>query len=236
MIKLLFFFVALNLLGMENVPNLNLSFDLLDAVEKDDTQLVKKLIRSGANPNADCGFRSPLSVAARHGNISMCRLLLKLGADVNGMHKATQSAIHAASFWCQPKVVAYLHLHGANLNLIEEGSRFSPLHSAVLCGWNCHKENNPEEERQKTFKTVAVLLLCGADRTRKNNSGDTPAETARFSKLDDIAALLEAEDPLKDSCVREVQNELGRLKRHFRNIDLQKSAAERRLARASANS
>lgn len=235
MIKFLFFFVAFNLCCMENVPNLNLNYDLLDAVEKDDAVLVEELIRLGANPNADCGFRLPLSIAARHGNIPMCRLLLRLGADVNAMHKTTQSAIHAAAFWCQHEVVAYLHSHDADLNLEEEGSRFSPLHSAVLCGWNC-KSKGYEEERRQIFKTVGMLLLCGADRAKKNISGETPAETARVSELFDVEGLLQAEDPLSYPGVREVQNELGRLKRHFRNVDLQKLAAERRLARAFANS
>lgn len=61
--------------------------DLLDAILKNDNDLVRQLLRDGSDPNTrHASGYYPLSLAVRWGSVGIVKLLLDAGADVNGVN------------------------------------------------------------------------------------------------------------------------------------------------------
>lgn len=79
-----------------------------------DARFVLPLLKSGARPNDITGRRCPLNYAAWDGNVEICELLLKHGADVNKQDRFGRTALMDASFKGRIETVKFLLAKGAN--------------------------------------------------------------------------------------------------------------------------
>ena len=85
-----------------------LARELLNAVRHGDTDKVKTLLESGANPNHSVKDAPPLHSACENGNIKIVRALVTSGADVDKCDKQDRTPLHVACLWGHRTVVVYL--------------------------------------------------------------------------------------------------------------------------------
>ena len=85
-----------------------LARELLNAVHRDDTDKVKTLLESGANPNHSVEDAPPLHTACGNGNIEIVRALVTRGADVDKCDQQGWTPLHFACWWGHKTVVVYL--------------------------------------------------------------------------------------------------------------------------------
>jgi ankyrin repeat protein len=94
--------------------------DLLDAIRCDgDLERVKLLIDKG---NTDVNYedwtgKTALFWAINYGHISICRLLLDLGADVNYLTKNESTPLMYAVYDAQIEIIKLLLSRGANVHI-----------------------------------------------------------------------------------------------------------------------
>lgn len=92
---------------------------LNDAVLKDDTALVVKLITDGKDVNApDQNGTTPLMTACRWGKLNMVRILLQHGAkaDEPRTAKGRTPLMVACAYYSGPEICGLLIKYGANVN------------------------------------------------------------------------------------------------------------------------
>jgi hypothetical protein len=92
--------------------------ELLKASEKGDVEKVKKLLKEGADENAENfgGFTS-LHIAASAGHIEVVKLLIEKGANVNAKNDGGYGPLHYAARYGHIEVVRLLLEHGADPNI-----------------------------------------------------------------------------------------------------------------------
>jgi ankyrin repeat protein len=121
--------------------------------------------------------------AARAGDTLALGKALAAGASIDSLDVRTnpngRRALNWAAWDNRPDAVRFLVAKGATVNLANR-TGFTPLHHAA--------ENGSLEAAQ-------ALLHSGADPTRPNNMGETPAEVARRRMHPDVAAAIEAKTP-----------------------------------------
>ena len=90
---------------------------LIKAVENWDYFITEKLLCAGANVNSRDKYGvTPLLEAANNGNVNICRLLLKHGANVHATeYKWPYTALHYAALSGHSKTAALLLEHGAKI-------------------------------------------------------------------------------------------------------------------------
>ncbi|MEQ1905363.1 MAG: ankyrin repeat domain-containing protein [Pirellulaceae bacterium] len=73
------------------------------------------LLEKGVDPNIcpDASLYSPLHVAARHGNLEACKLLVEYGADVNSRNIEGFTPLDNAKIYNRDSVIDYLNRIGA---------------------------------------------------------------------------------------------------------------------------
>lgn len=143
----------------ESAPLCELHTTLKDAVSADCPVCAERLVKAGADVNAELkpGF-TPLMQAALYGRAEIIRLLLNAGAKVNGCESGGPSALHYALAWrpkSEPRVHYRQMLECVQL-LLEAGADASycqefgttPLHLAA---------------RRCMAETVSRMLATGAD-------------------------------------------------------------------------
>jgi len=120
-------------------------------------------------------FDQMLCDAAYNGNLEMCELLLKAGANVNG-EGTFSTALQTASMYNHPEIVKLLLEHGAET----DHKDFKGNTSLILAA----SEGNIE--------IVKMLLAHGADIQAKNNGGWTALmQAALFGRMETMKYLLE---------------------------------------------
>jgi len=93
--------------------------------------------------------------------------LLDAGCDVDignqwpGNGQTCATALHAAAYWGRLSIAKLLLAHGANVNAISAGNRWTPLHDASYKG---------------QVKVVRILLQNGANPDAKDKDGATPLD------------------------------------------------------------
>jgi ankyrin repeat protein len=127
--------------------------------------------------------------AARDGNLSQVKILLKQGADVNKRTEAGETPLHWAALGGHTAVVNELLKSGADVNA-QNGFGSTPLHWAAGGG----------------KQSVAVLLLDGgADVNVQNYVGDPPLQWSIAKNKGAVADVMRARGAVMpgSDCARE---------------------------------
>jgi ankyrin repeat protein len=148
---------------------------LYNAIEDDDLEAVRRLVKRGEDVNAiDFDHEAtPLEKAAEESNAEAVSLLLELGAFPNGAMISPALLIAATNG--DTEIVRILLDGGAGPNETNEDG-VTPLMGAAMKG---HKE------------LVEMLLAGGADPRQRARDGDTAHYLA---KRDDIRSLLPSDE------------------------------------------
>jgi hypothetical protein len=183
--------------------------DLHSAALVGDVERVKKLLKKGADPNAeDKDGWTPLHVAASVGHVDVVKLLLERRANPNAEDKDGKTPLHYAAYKGHFDVVRLLLEHGADPNVRDEYG-VTPLYVAAYRGHvdvvalllERGADPNAEDKDGWTplhvaalwdrVDVVRLLLEHGADPTVKNKNGATPLDVARKGGYDGVVSLIE---------------------------------------------
>lgn len=144
-------------------------FSLLPkACEDNEIELVKLLLKNGANPNYyDSNGRKPLFYAIKNKNRELIELLLNIGCDINGdigfryyqldYHHGILSPLMCAVFANYLDIIPFLVKKGADINMIMSNGK-SILFNACYTGCN--------------IWTIELLLELGADPSIPDREGN----------------------------------------------------------------
>lgn len=149
---------------------------LYRAIAEGDETLAALALDRGASPDgADLRRGPPLAAAAARGRLSLVRLLLAHGADVNrrGLREEL-SALHQAASFEQAEIARCLLDAGAEVDQREDEGA-TPLMYAAARG---------------DLRTVEILLARGADPSAKDKDGWTAWDWAVDKENPEIADLL----------------------------------------------
>jgi hypothetical protein len=136
---------------------------LLEAIEKDNKNLIEFTLHAGADVNqADTNGNPPLSFAVQQGHKDIVELLLEHGADVNGTDRNNYTSLHWAVIYDHIEIAMLLLQYGATVNQADI-HHYTPLHMAASKGYS---------------NIIELLLKAGADVNQVNMFGDTPSRTA----------------------------------------------------------
>ena len=150
------------------------------AVERDDADLVERLLESGANPAAANRYGvSPLYIAALNGNAAIVRLLLEHGVDPDAALPEGETALMTAARSGDVATIDALLAAGADVNAREAWKQQTALM------WAAAENNAPAIRR---------LLEGGAARDAVSAGGEFTALlfAVRAGAIDATRALLEA--------------------------------------------
>ncbi|KAL0633840.1 putative ankyrin-repeat protein [Maublancomyces gigas] len=115
----------------------------------------------------------PLHWAAKNANLTMIKLLLNRGAEVDTRDHLGRTSLHLGS-WFGPEVVRFLLENGADTSA-RDMNGYTPLHTAVR-----HSE-----------EVMRILLEKGADVNAKDGNGSTPMHVAAKLSRGIVDLLLE---------------------------------------------
>ena len=165
---------------------------LMKAVEANNLEEVKKLLKEGESPNeiyplicsANDGY-TPILTASRNGYTEIVRALLEGGADTHitcGLMKATPG--HKAGYMGHPEVAKLLLPYGLELDAQGPYNGYTALHDAI---WHGHTE------------TAEVYIEGGARLDLKGHDGKTPLGLAEEYGYSDIADMIKKKNDDKNS-------------------------------------
>jgi ankyrin repeat protein len=171
-----------------NQERLQLNEALFDAVENGQPDLVRDLVRHGADVDMrgilgkNTAYPSkewtPLLVASYKGYTKIATILLENGADIHAQNSGTRTPLHLASERGFIEIAKLLIAKGADVHAASPHDQWTPLHNAVYNGQT----------------SVALFLLAaGADPLVKNIQGSTPLDYAREKGLNTIVKTIEAQ-------------------------------------------
>eukprot|EP00434_Breviolum_minutum_P007685 symbB.v1.2.006779.t1/scaffold396.1/size242164/6 len=148
---------------------------------------VKALVKRGAKLEAKTKFGlTPLSQAARNGQVRICELLLDFKADANSATKQGRSTLQQAAHQGHKNVVELLLARRADPNSKDEKG-VTPLHSAALSGFG---------------DMVEVLLSYGADPFMRQSDDLTALHVASLRGSLEVAKEIIDKSPSKTPSMR----------------------------------
>lgn len=146
---------------------------LIDACTEQATDIVRSILVLGFNPNyVDINGDRPISIASQY-NLSLVKLLVEGGAEINSPDKDGETPLHCAIRSKHPDVVKYLLEKKANINVLNKDG-YSPLtYSLVFI--------SDIEDRRRIFD---LLIKSGANVNLKGKECDSPLIVACRSAVD----------------------------------------------------
>lgn len=178
---------------MQEKPNLKKT-PLHWAASGGNKAIVEVLLKHGADVNAtDRCYITPLHNAAFYCKLEVAEVLIANGANVNANGCNGTPLFHALSDYDtkQEVIVKLLLQHGAKVNVVQSKDGSTPLHhlesKEIAALFIAHGADiNAKDDFNSTplhdaasrgRKDVVQLLLdAGADKTIKNNKGETPLD------------------------------------------------------------
>uniref|UniRef100_A0A8C5L6L9 Ankyrin repeat domain-containing protein 6 n=1 Tax=Jaculus jaculus TaxID=51337 RepID=A0A8C5L6L9_JACJA len=187
-----------------------LSERLLIASYKGQAENVVQLINKGAKVAVTKHGRTPLHLAANKGHLSVVRILLKAGCDLDVQDDGEQTALHRATVVGNTEIITALIQEGCALDRQDKDGN-TALHEAswhgfsqsakllIKAGANVLAKNKAGNTalhlacQNSHSQSTRVLLLGGSGADLKNNAGDTCLHVAaRYNHLSIIRLLLSA--------------------------------------------
>jgi len=148
---------------------------LMDAVKNENESKVFTLLRSNLNPNFVMqskhfkhDYNDPLSFAINSENLTITRMLLLAGADINNP-KVTTSSVNNAVDCCNIEILKLVLEEKGDPNILCEGT--TPLMFAA---------------QQDDFSRVHLLFKYGADITMKDTNGKIAYDYATASDIREL--------------------------------------------------
>lgn len=141
--------------------------ELMKAVEANDLEAVNALLAHGANVNEQDSTSQnwPVIIAAYLGHDAILACLLENKADLTVLDPGMKAtALHAASYAGRTTAAQLLIDHGIAMDQQGPFNGFTALHDAASQGH---------------ITTVDVLVRAGADRSLRNNAGETALDLAK---------------------------------------------------------
>ena len=166
---------------------------LLEMIEQEDVDGVKKLLESGVDPNKtditpgafwtllEVTPRRPLAIASRTGNMEIVKLLIEHGATAEAVEGTGFSPLREALFYYQPddgELVALLLENGADILQEEEQIVFIAAQMTPRV-YDKTKENGTvfssdyDEETAKGITEIVCMLLGENSVDMTTRSGET---------------------------------------------------------------
>ncbi|WP_371222977.1 ankyrin repeat domain-containing protein [Orientia tsutsugamushi] len=138
------------------------------AIEMENTDAVKLLLDSRANPNLHDDLRfSPLHKACIRNNAEIVKLLLDYEVNVNVQNIWGNTPLHYAARHGLPSIVKLLLNHRAIVDL-QNSSGHTPLYDVIAYG----------RGGSSCTQVIEILLNTGANVNAVDDSGDTPLHRA----------------------------------------------------------
>lgn len=148
------------------------------AAQDNQIEIIKRLLKNGANPNARNELdQTPLLLAALNGHEEAAKLLLANGAEVNAQDYSGLTALHLSAQYGHVKVMDQLFDAGANVKAKTFAQGLTPIHWAAFWG---HTE------------ALQNLRKHGADINARDRIGDTPLTWAENFNHNTMARLIAA--------------------------------------------
>ena len=154
------------------VPFAAKSQTLIEAVNKNDTILALKLIKSGSDPNKlDENGSSPLMIACRWSDIAMIKLLLANGAkpDEPRSAKGRTPLMIACAYYGGITTTTLLTKNGADVNAVSSNGTTALMLAA----------------QNAKIDVVEHLIAKGADVSKKDATGMTALDYAIKAEIAD---------------------------------------------------
>ena len=149
--------------------------DLIEAVKKNDVEMVARCINVEMDPNQQDGInRRALPMAVDNLNIDIVKILLQGGANPNLPGKDNESAIFKAASWDSEEIVRLLMTSGADINhknkngvsALEEAQRKGMGNMVnVLQGFKA--EQKAARIEKDTAKHEAIKAKAGVAKERR---------------------------------------------------------------------
>jgi len=148
---------------------------LTGAVGTEKTNTVIFLLENGANVNEQSDWESPLGIAAYKGYFNIAKILIKHGANVNGLALDGMTPLMNAVYTNKTKIVKLLLENGASPNYILPETSESPIILAA---------------RNGNFDITKLLLEYKCNPNTKDSGGLTALDWAVMNGYTDVAEEL----------------------------------------------
>lgn len=150
---------------------------LINAVQREDTESIRHLVKMGANINTRINHHGDrlLHLATARTLFHSAETLIALGQKPNIANDKGETALFAAIRENKPDMISFLAAQGANLNH-EDPMGITPLIYAVCVG---HEDN------------FRQLISLGADKNHRNRNGMT---VHIFATNENMRAILDGSE------------------------------------------
>ena len=104
---------------------------LHEAIRAKNLEMIKFLLKHGANPNQNSPQNSALHLAVRRGYIDIVQLLLEHGSDLNFQDSCGRTSLFIATEESDYDMIKFLLDRGVNTNIKDNYHNFTPKDWAV---------------------------------------------------------------------------------------------------------
>lgn len=147
-------------INITNIRDINGNIPLHYAIYNNNEYIVDVLLKYNSNPHiTDVNQYNSLHIAIKNGSINIVKLLIKNMTSLDNKTSRGETPLHMAINYQYNSITYLLLTEGANVNLIENESEFTPLHYAV--GWN-------------NITIISQLLSYNADPNIQDIYGNIP--------------------------------------------------------------
>lgn len=156
---------------------------IVDASDKGDFTEVKRLLKTGLNPDSEGDFGvTALMRAAFRGHTEIAEFLIKSGAYVNSSDIGGDTPLHMAARSGNPEMVKLLLHYDASVNSTDN-QKWTPLMRAIM---------------SKNAEVTSILVNNDADLNIKNNIGNSSIVQAAISGKESVMKVLLGSEKFKD--------------------------------------